>query len=245
MNPVLSPPPPARAAAFPALRLYGEPAVRTAPSTLTLAACRALSLAVAAVSLLLLAPVLAVIALAVALTSPGPVFYTQTRVGIDRRGPRAGGGAARRRVDYGGQLFTIYKFRTMRADPGAAVQVWARPDDERITPVGRILRRYRLDELPQLWNVLRGDMNVVGPRPEQPEIFVTLRGQISEYPRRQRVRPGITGLAQVSQDYDTCVDDVRNKLRFDLHYIERMSPMQDFAILLRTVPVVLLRRGGW
>ena len=246
MNPVLSTPPAVRAASVPALRLYGpETAVRRVPSTLTLASCRALSVAVAAVSLVLLLPLMLAIALAVRLSSPGPVFYTQTRVGVDRRRARAGGGTARRAVDYGGRLFRIYKFRTMRADPDAAVQVWARPDDDRVTPVGRFLRRYRLDELPQLWNVLRGDMNVVGPRPEQPNIFLSLREQIMEYPRRQRVLPGITGLAQVSQPYDSCVDDVRSKLRHDLRYIEQMSPLRDLAIMLRTVPVVLLRRGGW
>ena len=246
MNPVLTSPPAARTASVPALRLYGYPAAaRAVPSTFTLVACRTLNVAAAVVLLVVLAPVMLLIALAIRLTSPGPVLYTQTRVGVDRRGSRAGDWAARRRVDYGGRLFRIYKFRTMRADPEAAEQVWARPDDERVTPVGRLLRRYRLDELPQLWNVLRGDMNVVGPRPEQPEIFAALRDQISDYARRQQVLPGITGLAQVSQPYDRCVDDVRSKLRYDLHYIQRMSPAQDLAILARTLPVVLLRRGGW
>ena len=188
MNPVVSSPPSPRAAAIPALRLFGAPAsVRRAPGTITVFLCRTLSLVTAAAGLLLLAPVMLAIALAVRLSSPGPIFYSQTRVGVDRRGPRPGGGAARRKVDYGGRLFRIYKFRTMRADPNAAVQVWARPDDDRITRVGRILRRYRLDELPQLWNVVRGDMNMVGPRPEQPNIFLSLREQITDYPRRQRV----------------------------------------------------------
>ncbi|HYR07446.1 MAG TPA: sugar transferase [Longimicrobium sp.] len=246
MNPVLSPPPSPRAASIPALRLFGDPArVRRTPGTITLFTCRTLSLIMAAAGLVLLAPLMLAIALAVRLSSPGPIFYSQTRVGVDRRGPRPGGSAARRKVDYGGRLFRIYKFRTMRADPNASIQVWARPDDNRITPVGRFLRRYRLDELPQLWNVVRGDMNMVGPRPEQPSIFLSLREQISDYPRRQRVLPGITGLAQVSQPYDACLDDVRNKLRFDLDYIERMSPLQDLLILARTVPVVLLQRGGW
>jgi lipopolysaccharide/colanic/teichoic acid biosynthesis glycosyltransferase len=194
--------------------------------------------------LVVLLPLMLAIALAVRVSSPGPVFYSQMRVGVDRRGPRAGGWAARRKMDYGGRLFRIYKFRTMREDPRCG-QVWAAPDDARITPLGRSLRRYRLDELPQLWNVLRGDMNVVGPRPEQPEIFVGLRERIGDYERRQRVLPGITGLAQISQGYDRSDDDVRNKLRFDLTYIERMSPLQDLQIFARTVPVILLRRGGW
>ena len=215
------------------------------PSTVALVGCRVFNVVLAAVMLAVLLPVMLAVALAVRLSSPGPVLYSQLRVGIDRRGPRAGGGAARRRVDHGGRLFRIYKFRTMRADAPAGAQMWARPDDARVTRVGRLLRKYRLDELPQLWNVLRGDMNVVGPRPEQPDIFHTLREQIDDYPHRQRVLPGITGLAQVSQPYDCCVDDVRRKLRFDLQYIERMSPAQDLAILLRTVPVVLGRKGAW
>ena len=215
------------------------------PSGAVLAGCRLLNVLVAAVLLLLVLPLMLAVALAVRLSSPGPVLYSQLRVGVDRRGPRAGGGAARRRVDHGGRLFRIYKFRTMRADASAAAQVWARPDDDRVTRVGRVLRKYRLDELPQLWNVLRGDMNVVGPRPEQPDIFRSLREEISDYPRRQRVLPGITGLAQVSQSYDTCVDGVRSKLRYDLQYIEAMSPLQDLAILVRTVPVVLGRKGAW
>jgi len=123
-------------------------------------------------------------------------------------------------------------------------QVWAASDDERITPVGRVLRRFRLDELPQVLNVLRGEMNIVGPRPEQPAIFVYLREQIEGYQRRQRVRPGITGWAQVNQGYDTSVDDVRRKVRYDLEYIHGQSTLEDLRIMLRTVPVMLFRRGA-
>src|SRR6185312_3655925 len=118
----------------------------------------------------------------------------------------------------------IYKFRTMAAaGPGRdpAAEVWARPDDPRVTALGRLLRLYRLDELPQLLNVLRGDMNVVGPRPEQPTIFARLRDEIDRYQERQRVRPGITGWAQINQQYDSSVDDVRRKVQFDLEYIAR------------------------
>ena len=215
------------------------------PSPAVLSACRAMNVALAVIGLMVALPVMLVVALLVKLSSPGPVFYTQTRVGRDRRGPHPGVGSERRRVDYGGRLFKIYKFRTMRSDPAANVQIWAQQSDARITPVGAILRKYRLDELPQLWNVIRGDMNIVGPRPEQPNIFLSLREQINDYPRRQRVLPGITGLAQVSQSYDTCIDDVRNKLRFDLAYVERMSPLQDLAIMLKTIPVILFRKGGW
>jgi len=215
------------------------------PSRATLAVCRALNVVCAVIGLVLALPVMGVVAVLVKLSSPGPIFYTQTRVGRDRRGPHSGFYAERRRIDYGGRLFRIYKFRTMRADTGASVQIWAARTDSRVTRVGAVLRKYRLDELPQLWNVIRGDMNIVGPRPEQPNIFLTLREEIQDYPRRQRVLPGITGLAQVSQSYDSCIDDVRNKLRFDLAYMERMSPVQDLLILLRTVPVILFRKGAW
>jgi len=124
-------------------------------------------------------------------------------------------------------------------------QVWARPDDPRVTTLGRVLRKYRLDELPQLFNVLRGDMNVVGPRPEQPRIFADLRLQIEGYGHRQLVRPGITGLAQITNDYDTSVDSVRAKLDLDLRYIRRQSFFEDLRILLLTLPVVALKRGAW
>lgn len=203
---------------------------------------RVLNVVVAAVALLLVLPLILVIALAVRLTSPGPVFYTQLRVGIDRR--RGEGGNWRRKVDYGGRLFTIYKFRTMHVDHGRS-EVWARPDDPRVTPIGRFLRKYRLDELPQLINVLRGDMNIVGPRPEQPKIFMSLRETIDMYPHRQRVLPGITGLAQVSQPYDRDLEDVRRKVQYDLEYANRVSAMEDFRIMCRTLPVMLTGKGAW
>jgi lipopolysaccharide/colanic/teichoic acid biosynthesis glycosyltransferase len=146
----------------------------------------------------------------------------------------------------GGKPFTIYKFRTMFVDAEAeSGPVWARKNDPRITPVGRFLRQYRLDELPQLINVIRGEMNVVGPRPERPAIFAELRQSISEYAMRQRAKPGITGLAQINQHYDECLDDVRRKVEYDLEYIQRQSLLEDFKIMLKTIPVVLLRRGGW
>jgi lipopolysaccharide/colanic/teichoic acid biosynthesis glycosyltransferase len=205
---------------------------------------RLLNVAVAIVALILLAPVMLIVALLVRLSSPGPVLYRQTRVGVDRRS--AAGGNFRRRIDYGGRLFTIYKFRTMYVDPDAQPkQQWAAKGDPRITPVGRILRQTRLDELPQLINVIKGDMNVVGPRPEQPNIFLQLREQVDGYARRQRVLPGITGWAQVNQSYDQNLEDVRRKVQLDLEYAARMSAAEDLRIMLRTVPVILLRSGGW
>ena len=183
-------------------------------------------------------------AAAVKLSSPGPVLYTQERVGIDRRRPDEEAGNHRRQIDYGGRLFRIYKFRTMHTLDERR-QVWATPDDPRITTVGRVLRKYRLDELPQLFNVLAGDMNIVGPRPEQPVILTRLREEIREYPQRQRVLPGITGWAQVNHHYDRSIDDVRRKVQLDIEYIRRRSAMHDLKILVQTVPVVLLRKGGW
>ncbi len=206
---------------------------------------RVLNVFAAAIGLVVAAPIMAVIALAVRLSSPGPVFYRQTRIGLDRR--RGFGGNSRRVVDLGGKPFTIYKFRTMRTgvDGKPADQVWATPDDPRITRVGRVLRQFRLDELPQLFNVLRGDMNVVGPRPEQPRIFATLRTQVPGYPLRQRVRPGITGWAQINHHYDLSLEDVTKKVSLDLEYLQRQSVAEDLKIMLQTVPTVALKRGAW
>ncbi len=205
---------------------------------------RALNVAVAAIGLIVTAPLLLVVAIAIKLTSRGPVIYKQQRVGIDRR--RGFGGNHRRVRDLGGRPFTIYKFRTMAAGSSRhQAEQWAVKDDPRVTPVGRVLRKYRLDELPQLYNVLLGDMNVVGPRPEQPTIFAELREVIPGYAIRQRVRPGITGLAQVSQGYDASLDDVRRKVSFDVEYVARQSVGEDLRIMLKTVPTMAFKRGAW
>jgi lipopolysaccharide/colanic/teichoic acid biosynthesis glycosyltransferase len=177
--------------------------------------------------------------------SPGPVLFKQVRVGLDRRSPDQLSLNMRRKRDYGGRLFTLYKFRTMHQTEGDVPQVWATPDDPRVFPLGRFLRKYRLDELPQLINVLKGDMNMVGPRPEQPQIFADLRDRLGRYPHRQRVRPGITGLAQVNHHYDTCLDDVQTKLSYDLAYLRRVSALEDLRIMAQTVPAVLVKNGGW
>jgi lipopolysaccharide/colanic/teichoic acid biosynthesis glycosyltransferase len=215
---------------------------------------RRLNVLVAAVGIVVLLPLMVLIALAVRLTSSGPVLYSQERVGRDRRrGPRQanrngeeGTDIGRREHDAGGQVFTIYKFRTMTTHSRDSVsrEVWATPDDCRITPVGSVLRAYRLDEIPQLFNVLLGDMNVVGPRPEQPAIFQELRDQVDRYPERQIVLPGITGWAQVNHSYDQCLDDVRRKVEFDLEYIRRRSPVEDLRIMARTLPVMVGRQGS-
>jgi lipopolysaccharide/colanic/teichoic acid biosynthesis glycosyltransferase len=207
---------------------------------------RTLNFILALGALLALLPLLAVIAMLVWLTSRGPILYTQVRIGLDRREPLDILQNQRREQDLGGQPFTIYKFRTMRVD--AELQgraVWAQQRDPRVTPVGRLLRQYRLDELPQLFNVLKGEMNIVGPRPERPTIFAELREHIAEYPLRQRAKPGITGLAQINHHYDRSLEDVRTKVHYDLEYIRRQSVSEDLRIMLKTVPVILLRRGGW
>jgi lipopolysaccharide/colanic/teichoic acid biosynthesis glycosyltransferase len=207
---------------------------------------RWVNLVLALVALVITLPVMFLIGMLVRLTSRGPVLYTQVRVGLDRRERVAGFQNRRRQRDLGGQPFTIYKFRTMRVDAehhsGA---VWAQQRDPRVTPIGRLLRQYRLDELPQLLNVLKGEMNIVGPRPERPTIFAELREHIAEYPLRQRAKPGITGLAQINHHYDRSLDDVRTKVHYDLEYIRRQSVSEDFRIMLKTLPVILLRRGGW
>jgi lipopolysaccharide/colanic/teichoic acid biosynthesis glycosyltransferase len=220
------------------------PALAAAPTPRPEGARRSLNLVIAATAMVVAAPVMVVIAALIKLTSRGPVLYRQPRVGRDAREPGNGGGNRRRLLDYGGRPFTIYKFRTMQPFEGEG-EAWATPDDPRVTPLGRILRKYRLDELPQLFNVLRGDMNFVGPRPEQPKIFAELRAQIPGYQRRQLVRPGITGWAQVKLPYDRSIDDVKRKVAFDLEYVARHSILEDLKIILRTVPVVVLKRGAW
>lgn len=214
-------------------------------------ACRALNVVVALVGIVLTLPVMVILAVLIKMSSPGPVFYSQPRVGLDRRGGSdrrgdgRGAGMGRRKSDIGGRVFRIYKFRTMRpAVEGEARQVWATQDDPRITRIGGVLRKYRLDELPQLFNVLLGDMNVVGPRPEQPEIVKQLRESVDGYSGRQRVLPGITGWAQVNQSYDACIDDVRKKVNLDLEYIGRRSVAKDLQIMARTLPVMIGKKGS-
>jgi lipopolysaccharide/colanic/teichoic acid biosynthesis glycosyltransferase len=209
-------------------------------------ATRTLNSVLALLALLALLPVFVLLAILIKLTSRGPVFYLQERVGLDRRGPGPDAHNHRRVQDLGGRVFTIYKFRTMHADAERhSGAVWAAQADPRVTAVGRVLRQYRLDELPQLLNVLKGEMNIVGPRPERPTIFAELRGHIAEYPLRQRAKPGITGLAQINHHYDRSLDDVRTKVSYDLEYIRRQSLREDLRIMLKTIPVILLRRGGW
>jgi lipopolysaccharide/colanic/teichoic acid biosynthesis glycosyltransferase len=207
---------------------------------------RVLNLVLATLALIILLPVMLLVALAVLVSSRGPVMYTQQRVGIDRRSRRALALYDRRARDDGGTVFTIYKFRSMCVDAEQGCgAVWATPNDPRVTRVGAFLRKTRLDELPQLFNVIKGDMNIVGPRPERPGIFARLRTDIAEYSLRQRAKPGITGWAQINNAYDASLDDVRRKVSYDLEYLGRQSIVEDVRIMVMTVPVMLFKRGGW
>ncbi len=204
---------------------------------------RVLNIVVALVGVALTAPLMLVVALLVKLDSRGPAIYKQPRVGLDRR--RACGSDAenhRRSDDRGGLVFTIYKFRTMTIGSQESGQKWATQQDARVTRAGRLLRATRVDELPQLFNVLKGDMNIVGPRPEQPIIFAELRGELSRYQERQTVLPGITGRAQLNLGYDTSIEDVKKKVELDLEYIGRRSVAEDLLIMARTLPVMVLRK---
>lgn len=178
------------------------------------------------IGIILSIPFLPIIALLVKLDSPGPVFFTQERIGL------------------WGRKFNVYKFRTMRQDAERETgAVWAQENDIRIKPVGRFLRKCRLDEIPQLFNVLKGDMSFVGPRPERPEFVKELERQIPFYAKRHFIKPGITGLAQVKFYYGSSVADAYEKLRYDLYYFKNMSLIQDLTIILRTFKVVLIGNG--
>ncbi len=192
-----------------------------------LLARRLVSILISLVLLILVLPLIPLIALAIRLSSPGPIFYRQRRVGQF------------------GRVFYCYKFRTMRADAEADVgPTWAGDNDPRITPVGRFLRKMRLDELPQLWNVLRGDMGFVGPRPERPEFVEKLAVHIPYYHLRHIIRPGITGWAQINYHYGASIEESKEKLRYDLYYIKNISLSLDLYIVLQTIKTVVLGRGS-
>jgi lipopolysaccharide/colanic/teichoic acid biosynthesis glycosyltransferase len=172
-------------------------------------------------------PLMLLIALAIKCDSRGPVLFRQRRVGQN------------------GRIFVLNKFRSMRQDAEAGCgAVWAQPDDPRVTRVGRFLRKTRLDELPQLFNVLVGHMSFVGPRPERPEFVRLLQREIPFYLGRLAVKPGITGWAQVRHTYAASVDDTLEKLQYDLYYIKNLSPFLDLLIVLDTLQVMLFARGA-
>jgi sugar transferase (PEP-CTERM system associated) len=188
---------------------------------------RALDATFASIGLLLLSPVILLVAALVKLTSPGPALYHQRRVGQH------------------GRLFTVHKFRSMKEDAESETgAVWATSGDARVTTIGGFLRRTRLDELPQLWNVLVGDMSLVGPRPERPEFVAELTRQIPYYGLRHGAKPGLTGWAQVRYTYGASVEDAVEKLQYDLFYLKHCAITFDLIILFSTIKTVLLSRGG-
>jgi exopolysaccharide biosynthesis polyprenyl glycosylphosphotransferase len=188
---------------------------------------RVLDLLGALLLALLTLPLCLVVALAVRLDSPGPVFYPQVRLGRS------------------GRPFHMLKFRSMVADAEADGRAqWAIPDDPRVTKVGRVIRRYRFDELPQLWNVLRGEMSLVGPRPERPELAQKLAAMLPAYELRHQVKPGLTGWAQIKQGYTASAEEATEKLRLDLYYVANQGLAMDLLILARTVRIVLTGDGA-
>jgi sugar transferase (PEP-CTERM system associated) len=187
---------------------------------------RILDVGVSTFGLVLAAPLMILTALAIRLESPGPTLYSQVRAGEF------------------GKLFTIYKFRSMRTDAEKAGAQFAQENDPRVTKVGKFIRKSRLDELPQLWNVLRGDMSMVGPRPERPVFIEQLEQQVPFFKQRLYVKPGVTGHAQVRCRYGASTEDMVEKLQYDLYYIKSYNLLFDLSIMLDTVKVVLLRIGA-
>lgn len=187
---------------------------------------RMINFLMATVGIVLASPIMVMTALAIKLESPGPLIYRQTRVGL------------------GGQEFTVYKFRSMRQDAEKGRAVWAKKNDSRITKIGRVIRKLRVDEIPQLFNIWRGDMNMVGPRPERPEFVKELEKKIPFYQKRHLVKPGVTGWAQVKYTYGSSTQDALEKLQYELYYIKRRNIILDMVIILKTIDVVLTGHGA-
>ena len=195
-------------------------------SRLTRQSKRLFDALLALVGLAIAAPCMLLTGIAIWLESGLPILYRQVRVGEN------------------GRVFTLNKFRSMRKDAEQGTPVWARDDDDRVTRIGRVIRSTRLNELPQLWNVLRGDMSFVGPRPERPFFVAQLSEQIPFYEQRHAVRPGIIGWAQVKYRYGASLEDAFEKLRYDLYYVKHLSLAFDLTILFDTVKVVLFAKGA-
>ncbi len=221
---------------------------------------RACDLVIATSMLIVLSPVMLLTALLVKLTSPGPAIFRQTRVGLNLRQPgaerrvedlpppegeerRIPESDRRREFTYG-RHFTLYKFRSMRNDAEKNGAQFAVKGDARVTPLGSFMRKTRLDELPQLWNVIRGDMSLVGPRPERPEFIKELSTEIPDYLERLGLKPGLTGVAQIVNGYDNNIDSFRRKVAFDLMYLRNCCLWNDLKVLFRTIGVVLSGSGA-
>ncbi|HTM01187.1 MAG TPA: sugar transferase [Candidatus Omnitrophota bacterium] len=216
---------------------------------------RALDILSSGIGLIILLPIFLLVAIAIKIDSRGPILYAQERVGKNRRrrprraadpasGPRPGA-PDRRKTDCYGRVFEIYKFRSMVADAEKHTgPVWATQKDARVTRVGKVLRKTRLDETPQLWNVLRGDMSLVGPRPERPNFVISLARTLPDYPARCQALPGVTGLAQVKWRYDTSIETVNRKLQYDLYYLRYGRLLLDLKIMAATLRVVVRGDGA-
>ena len=187
---------------------------------------RALDVLISLLLLIPAAPIMLITAIIVRLESPGPVIYKQDRVGLFEK------------------EFTVYKFRSMRADAEKNGAVWASAHDARVTKFGKFIRKVRIDELPQIWNILKGDMSFIGPRPERMAFVTKLKETIPYYSLRHTVKPGLTGWAQVCYPYGASEDDARRKLEYDLYYIKNMSILLDINIVFKTVGVVLFPKGA-
>jgi sugar transferase (PEP-CTERM system associated) len=187
---------------------------------------RLVSISISFIGLLFCLPILPILMIGVRLSSPGPIFFRQVRVGLR------------------GKLFEVIKFRTMRQDAEKDGAQWAKKNDVRVTSLGRFMRKTRLDEIPQLWNVLKGDMGFVGPRPERPEFVEWLNSEIPFYELRHIIRPGLTGWAQVRYGYGATLEETKQKLEYDLYYVKHMSVGLDLLVIFETVKTILLRRGA-
>ena len=210
-------------------QIFGLPLIEISPDLMPFwekLVKRLLDIVISIVVLVIMLPLIIVISVVIRLTSKGPAIYSQERVGKK------------------GKPFTMYKFRTMRIDAEAETgPTWAQENDPRITKVGALLRKTRLDEIPQFYNVLKGEMSLVGPRPERPYFVSRFKNEIPMYTRRLRVRPGITGWAQVKWKYDSSLDDVKEKTKYDLFYVENMSLRMDFKILINTIFSMVRAKG--
>jgi exopolysaccharide biosynthesis polyprenyl glycosylphosphotransferase len=213
------------------MQLYGVPLIDINPQLMPeweKKVKRLMDIVIALLILVINSPMLLITAIAIKINSKGPVFYMQERCGLM------------------GKPFKIVKFRSMRVDAETqSGPVWSHKGDPRVTSVGRFIRKVRIDEIPQMWNILKGEMSLIGPRPERPFFVEKLSKEIPYYKRRLRVQPGVTGWAQVKHKYDETIDDVKEKVKYDLYYIENMSLRMDFKIIVRTVLVVLFGKGHY
>jgi exopolysaccharide biosynthesis polyprenyl glycosylphosphotransferase len=209
-------------------QIYGVPLIEVMPQIMSYGSRmtkRVIDLTISFFLLLFMFPLLLIIIIFIKISSAGPVLYIQTRIGKN------------------GRVFKMYKLRTMVKDAEEYGPEWAGEKDPRITKIGRIIRKLYLDEIPQLINVIKNEMSIVGPRPERPHFVEILKKEIPYYFKRMSIKPGITGWAQVKHKYDSSFDDVREKLQYDFYYIENMSLRLDFKIMINTALVILLMKG--